>query len=86
MRLAFVPLALLAAPAATPAGSPIDPGRMLAVAPGLCADLLAHGRAPLQVAAAAMAASGRMRCVDLEAEDPLGQARRAHNAANSSIG
>ncbi len=49
-----------------------DPQRLLALDPGLCADLLVHGRAALQVAAAAMATSGRMRCVDLEAEDPLG--------------
>ena len=31
-----------------------------------------HGRAPLQVAAAAMARSGRMRCADLSWEDPFG--------------
>ncbi len=49
-----------------------DPDRLLALDPGLCADLLLHGRAPLQVAAAAMAASGPMRCADLEAEDPFG--------------
>ncbi len=49
-----------------------DPERLLALDPGLCAELLLHGRAPLQVAAAAMASSGRMRCPDLEAEDPFG--------------
>jgi hypothetical protein len=49
-----------------------DPDRLLALDAQLCADLLVHGRAPLQVAAAAIAASGRMRCVDLEAEDPFG--------------
>jgi hypothetical protein len=49
-----------------------DPGRLLALNPDLCADLLVHGRAPLQVAAAAMAASGRMECAELEAEDPFG--------------
>jgi hypothetical protein len=49
-----------------------DPEGLLALDPVLCADLLLHGRAPLQVAAAAMAASGRMRCADLEAEDPWG--------------
>lgn len=49
-----------------------DPERLLGLDAGLCADLLAHGRAPLQVAAAAMASSGRMRCAVLEAEDPLG--------------
>jgi len=49
-----------------------DPDRLLALDPGLCADLLLHGRAPLQVAAAAVAAAGRMWCPDLEAEDPFG--------------
>jgi hypothetical protein len=49
-----------------------DPERLLSLDPVLCADLLVHGRAALQVAAAAIATSGRMRCVDLEAEDPLG--------------
>jgi hypothetical protein len=49
-----------------------DPDRLLALDPGLCADLLLHGRAPLQVAAAAVASSGPMRCADIEAEDPFG--------------
>jgi hypothetical protein len=49
-----------------------DPTRLLALDPGLCAELLVHGRAPLQVAAAAMSASGPMRCADLEAGDPFG--------------
>jgi hypothetical protein len=49
-----------------------DPDGLLTLDPVLCADLLVHGRAPLQVAAAAMASSGRMRCTDLEAEDPFG--------------
>lgn len=35
-----------------------DPERLLALDPDLCADLLVHGRAPLQVAAAAMAGRG----------------------------
>ncbi len=49
-----------------------EPDALLALEPRLCADLLVQGRAPLQVAAAAMAASGRMRCTDLETEDPFG--------------
>ncbi|WP_299444318.1 hypothetical protein [uncultured Phycicoccus sp.] len=49
-----------------------DPERLLALDPGLCADLLAHGRAPLQVAAAAMAGRGEPRCTELEVSDPLG--------------
>jgi len=49
-----------------------DTDALLALDPQLCADLLVHGRAPLQVAAAAVSASGRMRCTDLEVEDPFG--------------
>ncbi len=49
-----------------------DPDALLALDPSRCADLLLQGRAPLQVAAAAMAASGRMRCADLDVEDPFG--------------
>lgn len=49
-----------------------DPERLLALDADLCAELLVHGRAPLQVAAAAMARSGPMRCADLSWEDPFG--------------
>ena len=49
-----------------------DPTRLLALDPELCADLLVHGRAPLQVAAAAMSGRDRLECAALESENPLG--------------
>ena len=49
-----------------------DPAALLALDPVLCAELLVHGRAPLQVAAAALAGGPPMTCVELEAEDPFG--------------
>ena len=49
-----------------------DPDRLLELDPDLCAELLVHGRAPLQVAAAAMAQAGPMRCSVLDVEDPFG--------------
>lgn len=49
-----------------------DAGRLLALDPQLCADLLVHGRAPLQVAAAAMAGRGTPECEELVVSDPWG--------------
>ncbi|GGL37060.1 hypothetical protein H9L10_15220 [Phycicoccus endophyticus] len=49
-----------------------DPGRLLALDPDLCAALLMHGRAPLQVAAAAWAGRAGLRCATAEAADPYG--------------
>ena len=52
--------------------SAADPARLLALDPGLCADLLVQGRAPLQVAAAAMGEHAAYRCVAMEPSDPYG--------------
>ncbi len=49
-----------------------DPARLLALDPSLCADLLVHGRAPLQVAAAAMGEHAAYRCGSMEHSDPFG--------------
>ena len=49
-----------------------DPERLLALDPAMAAELLAHGRAPLQVAAAAVAGRSGLRCDELEASDPFG--------------
>ncbi|NHA66513.1 class III extradiol ring-cleavage dioxygenase family protein [Phycicoccus flavus] len=49
-----------------------DPAALLDLDPALAAELLAHGRAPLQVAAAALAGRGGLHCADLETADPFG--------------
>jgi aromatic ring-opening dioxygenase LigB subunit len=49
-----------------------DAERLLGLDADLCDQLLVHGRAPLQVAAAAMARSGPMRCTGIDVEDPFG--------------
>lgn len=49
-----------------------DPERLLALDPSVCADVLLHGRAPLQVAAAALQSSGGDWATDVRAEDPFG--------------
>ncbi|MBM6401547.1 hypothetical protein [Phycicoccus sonneratiae] len=49
-----------------------DPEGLLALDPVLCADLLVHGRAPLQVAAAALAGRPGLAALDVHAEDPFG--------------
>ena len=48
------------------------PARLLALDPGVCADLLVQGRAPLQVAAAALGEEAAYRCVSLDRSDPYG--------------
>lgn len=48
-----------------------DAEALLALDPALCADLLVHGRAPLQVAAGILGTSGA-RCEALHTEDPFG--------------
>ena len=49
-----------------------DSGRLLALDPGLCADLLVHGRAPLQVLAGALGDGIRHVSTELSVQDPLG--------------
>ncbi len=49
-----------------------DPDALLALEPGLCADLLLHGRAPLQVLAAALTGGPAVTCTALEADDTFG--------------
>jgi hypothetical protein len=49
-----------------------DPRALVGIDAGLAAVLLAHGRAPLQVAAAAMGADRHWRCDSLEQSDPFG--------------
>lgn len=49
-----------------------DTDALLALDPQLCADLLVHGRAPLQVAAAALRGRPGLAAVDVHAEDPFG--------------
>ncbi|HMM96831.1 hypothetical protein [Phycicoccus sp.] len=49
-----------------------DPAALLALDPRLCADLLVHGRAPLQVLAGALSGRDPLSCADLHAEDPFG--------------
>lgn len=50
----------------------VDLAGLLALDPVLCADLLVHGRAPLQVAAAALAGREHLRCEELDVSDPFG--------------
>ncbi len=49
-----------------------DAQALLALDPVLCAELLVHGRAPLQVAAAALAGRSGATALDVHAEDPFG--------------
>jgi hypothetical protein len=49
-----------------------EPDRLLALDASLGAELLAQGRAPLQVAAAAMGERAAYRCVSLDRSDPFG--------------
>ncbi len=49
-----------------------DAQALLALDPVLCAELLVHGRAPLQVAAAALADRPGLAAVHVHAEDPFG--------------
>lgn len=49
-----------------------DPDRLLALDPVRCADLLVHGRAPLQVAAPVIGAREALRCSQIHVEDPFG--------------
>ncbi len=49
-----------------------DAEALLALDAGLCADLLVHGRAPLQVLAAALAGGDAVACPELEVDDTFG--------------
>lgn len=49
-----------------------DAQALLALDPALCAELLVHGRAPLQVAAAALAGRAGATALEVHAEDPFG--------------
>lgn len=50
----------------------VDTDRLLALDPQLCADLLVHGRAPLQVMAAALPSRGDLECAGIDVSDPFG--------------
>ncbi|MGG5259177.1 hypothetical protein [Phycicoccus avicenniae] len=49
-----------------------DPDALFALDPALCAELLVHGRAPLQVAAAVLAERPGVVAGDVYSEDPFG--------------
>lgn len=50
----------------------LDADALLGLDPALGDELLVHGRAPLQVAAAVMAGRGRLSCDALDVSDPYG--------------